>query len=362
MKRVLLRVDFNVPLKNGKVADDFRIRASLPTIQHWLKDGAQVFLIAHLEYGGELPHLDAVRNFLDKSLGFTVGFMRGKLPDVPEKFSERVVLFDNIRLNPGEKDNDPKFARALAAWGDYYVNDAFADSHREHASIVLLPKLLPHEAGLFFQKEVENLSKFFKPQHPFLFILGGKKFETKEPLISRFLRSADAIFVGGALVNTFLSHKGYRVGGSPVEGVQISRYILTNHKILLPEDIVLSRGGKKKTVSLIPASNIERGDLIYDAGPKTIKILAGLAKEAKFILWNGTLGVCEKGFTYGTRTLAKKLGESKAFKVVGGGDTVAAIRKFKLEKNFDFISTGGGAMLEFLAKGTLPGIEALKKH
>lgn len=361
MRKVLLRVDFNVPLKNGKVADDFRIRASLPTIQHWLRTGAQVFLITHSEENGELLHLDAVKCLLEELLGLPVGFARDKLPDVPEKFAERVVLFDNIRLNAGEKKCDPRFAETLASWGDYYVNDAFAASHREHASIVLLPKLLPHEAGLLFQKEVENLSKFFKPQRPFLFILGGKKFETKEPIISRFLTNADAIFVGGALGNTFLSHRGYRVGFSNVERVHISRYVLTNHKILLPEDVVLLRGKKKKTVSLVPTSNIEHGDLIYDAGPKTIKELADLAKEAKSILWNGTLGVCENGFTYGTKTFAKELGKSKAFKVVGGGDTVAAIRKFKLEKNFDFISTGGGAMLEFLAKGTLPGIEALKK-
>ena len=296
---------------------------------------------------------------LEGLLGLRVGFVQGKLPPKPLEFAERVVLFDNIRLNPGEKACDLSFAKTLAAWGDYYVNDAFSASHRKHASIVLLPELLPHEAGFLFEKETENLSKFFKPDHPFLFILGGKKFETKEPLISRFLTSADAIFVGGALGNTFLSNKGYRVGSSPVEDVQISRYVLTNRRVLLPEDAVLLRGKKKKIVSLIPTSNIEHGDLIYDAGPQTIKTLADLAKKAKFVLWNGTLGVCEKGFTYGTKALAEELGKSKAFKVVGGGDTVAAIRKFKLEKNFDFISTGGGAMLEFLAKGTLPGIAAL---
>src|SRR3989338_7465799 len=359
MNKVLLRVDFNVPLKNGKVADDFRIRASLPTIRHWLNKSAQVFLITHLEENGNVPHLDAVRKSLEELLGMEVGFARGKLQAKSCEFAERVVLFDNIRLNPGEKNCDLRFAKLLASCGDYYVNDAFSASHRQHASIFLLPKLLPHEAGPLLKREVENLSKFFKPTHPFLFTLGGKKFETKEPLIERFLKSADAIFVGGALGNTFLSRRGYRVGSSRVEDVKISRYVITNHKILLPEDVVLLRGKSKKTLPLIPTSNIEHGDLIYDAGPKTVKAISDLAKEAKFVLWNGTLGVCEKGFASGTKALAKALGESKAFKVVGGGDTVAAIRKFKLEKNFDFISTGGRAMLEFLAKGTLPGIAAL---
>jgi len=345
MRRVLLRVDFNVPLKKGLVADDFRIKETVPTIKQLLRSGKQVFLITHLDIDGKTPHLDAIKIALEKILGLKVGFLRGRvlLPQKSASMSAKVVLFDNIRLNAGEKQNDRAFARRLAAWGDEYINEAFSASHREHASIVGLPKFLQSSLGPLFKNEIKNLSRFFKPKHPFLLILGGKKFETKEPLVKKFLKSADAIFIGGALGNTFLHQRGVSVGKSKVESIKIPDKILWSEKIMLPEDW------------------IEKNGIIYDAGPKTVRALAELAKKAKFVLWNGTLGLCEKGFDFGTRELAKELGKSKAFKVVGGGDTVAAIRQMKLEKNFDFLSTGGGAMLEFLAKGTLPGIEVLKK-
>lgn len=361
MKKVLLRVDFNTPIKNGSVADDFRIRTALPTINSFLNRGYQVFLLTHLDVNDKTPHLDPIKKVLEKLLGFKVGFLRGKLTPNPIKFYERVVLFDNIRLNPGEKNNDAKFARDLAARGNEYVNEAFSASHRKHASIVGLPKLLPSSMGSLFKKEIENLSRFFKPKHPFLLILGGKKFNTKEPLICRFLKNADAIFVGGALGNTFLYQRGISVGKSKVENEQIPKEILWSPKIFLPEDAIVLGDGKKKAVLM---SEIKKGDIIYDAGPKTVRALGELSKKAKSVLWNGTLGLCEKSFDYGTRELGKALGKSKAFKVVGGGDTVAAIRQMKLERNFDFLSTGGGAMLEFLATGTLPGIVAIKggKH
>lgn len=355
--RVLLRVDFNVPIKGGSVIDDFRIRATLQTILSLLKKGCRIFLISHLENNGKISRLDPVKKTLEKFLNFKIGFVSGKLPKKPTRFSERVVLFDNIRLNPGEKQNDGVFTRNLASWGNRYINEAFAASHRKHASIVGLPGLLPHSAGCLFKKEVKNLSSFFKPKHPFLLILGGKKFSTKEPLICRFLKNADAIFVGGALGNTFLSQRGFSVGKSKIENVKIPKNILWSPKIFLPEDVIVLRNGKKKSVLL---RDVKSSDIIYDAGPKTIGALAKLAKNSKSVLWNGTLGICENGFDYGTKKLGMALGKSDAFKVVGGGDTVAAIRKMKLEKNFDFISTGGGAMLEFLATGTLPGIEALK--
>ena len=342
-KRVLLRVDFNVPLKKGRVADDFKIRKTILTIKKLLGAGNQIFIITHLEIDGKIPHLNPVRSALEKLLGFKIGFARGKLPPKPRKFYERVVLLDNIRLNPGEKKNDLVFARRLAVWGDYYINDAFAESHRKYASIILLPKLLPHEAGPLLKEEIKNLSRFFKPRRPFLVVIAGKKFATKEPLILKFLRSADAVFIGGAIGNTFLARRGINVEKSKIESVKISKNIIWNNKILLPEDWAIKNG------------------VILDAGRKTVKTLGELAKASRFILWNGTLGLCEKGFTYGTKTFAEELGKSKAYKVVGGGDTVAAIREFKAEKNFDFVSTGGGAMLEFLANGTLPGIEALKR-
>ena len=355
-KKVLLRVDFNVPLKNGKVADDFRMRAALPAIKKLISEKKQVFLITHLEENDKTPHLDSIKKTLEKLLGFGIGFAGGKLPKKPIKFYERVVLFDNIRLNQGEKNNDQKFAHRLATWGDEYINEAFSASHRKHASIVRLPKFLPSSTGPLFEKEVKNLSRFFKPKHPFLLILAGKKFGTKEPLISRFLKSTDTIFVGGALGNAFLKQRGLSVGKSKTEDKKIPKEILWSAKIFLPEDAIVLRNGKKKSVLL---SDIKARDIIYDAGAKTVNAIAELARRSKFVLWNGTLGLCENGFDYGTRELAKELGKSNAYKVVGGGDTVAAIRKMKLERNFDFLSTGGGAMLEFLATGPLPGIAAL---
>ena len=342
-KKILLRVDFNVPIARNKVADDFRIKASIKTINGLLKKGAKVLLLTHLEADGKTPGLGAVASRLEKLLKAKIKFIKGKIPADPCEYPERVWLFDNLRLNPGEKKNDRDFAKQLARWGDYYINDAFAASHRKHASIVGIPRFLPHGAGPLMRAEIKNLSKFFNPEHPFLFILAGKKFATKEPLVSKFIKKADAIFIGGALANTFLKKRGVDVKRSKVESVAIPDNILWFPKIILPEDWKIVEG------------------LIYDAGPKTIRTLAELAKNAKLVLWNGTLGLCEKGYTYGTRELGMALGKSKAFRLVGGGDTVAAIRKMKLEKNFDFISTGGGAMLEFLAEGTLPGIEALKK-
>lgn len=342
-KRVLLRVDFNVPLSGGRIADDFRIRASLRTINGLLKKGAKVLLLTHLETDDKTPSIGAIASRLEKLLRTKVRFIKGNIPEEPCDFPERVWLFDNIRLNSGEKKNDDSFARKLSKWGDYFINDAFSASHRKHSSIVGLPKFLPGELGPLMKDEIKNLSKFFGPAHPFLLILGGKKFKTKEPLISKFLAKADAIFIGGALANTFLKKRGIDVRKSKIEKVKIPADILWSPKIFLPEDWEFGGGA------------------IYDAGPKTVKALSELAIRAKFVLWNGTLGLCEKGYTFGTLEFGRALGRSKAFRLAGGGDTVAAVRKMKLEKNFDFISTGGGAMLEFLAKGTLPGIEALKK-
>ncbi len=358
-KKVIIRVDFNVPIAKGKIADDFRIRSTMPSIKYYLSKGAKVLLVTHLETDDKTPHFDVVAKYLECAFKTKIRFIKGPVPEHVQNFPESILLFDNIRLNSGEKKNDLKFAKKLAGWGDFYVNEAFSASHREHASIVSLPKYLPYEAGPLLKKEIAELSKFFKPKHPFLFILGGKKFETKEPLVSKFLKSADAIFIGGALGNTFLALRGTSVGASKVEDIAIPDNILWNNKILLPEDAVVSRGGKKKTVAI---HEVAKDDLIYDAGSQTARALGELAKKAKLVLWNGTLGFCENGFNYGTRELAKDIGQSKAFRLVGGGDTVAALRQMKLEKNFDFISTGGGAMLEFLAKGTLPGIKALKKN
>ena len=342
-KKVLVRIDCNVPLKHGKIADDFKIRAHIPTIKGLLRQGAQVFLITHLEQNGIVPHLDFLLVYLERALGTKVGFIRGRVPVSVREYRERVILFDNIRLNPGEKKNDKNLARRIAAWGNLYINDAFAESHRPYASIISIPKLLPSFLGPVIKNEMRMLSKLFHPPHPFLAIISGNKFATKEPFIKKFLQRADGVFIGGALANTFLSQRGIAVGKSRTEKVSIPKSILEHPKIILPVD------------------GIKRGGAIYDIGPETAKILADLVKNSRCVLWNGTLGVCEKGFVFGTRALARAIGASRAYSVVGGGDTAAAIHALKLKKNFDFISTGGGAMLDFLVDGGLPGIDAIQK-
>ena len=326
MKKILLRVDFNVPMKNGKIADPFRILSHIPTINYYIKKNYEIILISHLEQNGKTPHFGLIRKFLEKKLG-----------------RENFILLENLRLNPGEKKNDLSFTKKLASFGDIFVNDAFGSSHRKHASIVGIPKFLPSRLGPLFKKEIKELSRAFKPKHPFLLAVAGNKFETKEPLISKFLNKADFIFVGGVLANTFLKQRGNDVGKSFVENIKIPKNILWNKKIILPVDF-----------------NIKNGK-IYDSGTATAKILENLVKKSRFILWNGTFGLCEKGFLFGTKSFAESLGRSKAYKIVGGGDTVTAIHKLGLQKNFDFISTGGGAMLELLATGTLPGIDAIRK-
>lgn len=355
--KVLLRTDFNVPIKNGVVVDDFRIRAALPTINFLLGKGATVVMVSHLESNdGTNSSLEPVATQL-KKLGVDVTFIK----DMKHAYTtidagqSKVFLLENIRFFEGEKKNDPAFARELASLADVYVNDAFSVSHRAHASIVGVPSLMPKYAGLQLENEVAHLSKAFSPAHPFLFILGGAKFATKMPLIDKFATIADSIFIGGALANDLLKARGQEVGKSLVSDspVDLSR-ILANPKIFSYVDVAVAGDGVKS------ATDLKASDLIADAGQKTIDVLKDKIAAAKFILWNGPFGIYEKGFTWGTEECARLIAENEsAMKIVGGGDTLAAIAKLGIENKFSFVSTGGGAMLEYLAKGTLVGIEAL---
>ena len=305
-KRVLLRVDFNVlPLKLREP----RILKTLPTIKYLLKKQAKIILLTHLETNdGKTPSTKKLLPYLKRFL--------------PMK---KIKLFENLRRFPGEKKNDLKFAKYLASLGDIYVNEAFSDSHRSHASIMLLPKLLPSFSGFLFNEEVKNLSRVFNPPHPFTLILGGGKIETNLPLLRALLAKTDYVLLGGIIGNKFLKRK-----------------LISSRKIFLSQDLV------------------ERGERIYDVGPKTIESWTPFIKKSKLVVWNGPLGFLEKGFTAGTRRLVAALQKSKAKIIIGGGDTTDCLPP-SLPANI-FISTGGGAMLEFLAKRTLPGIEALKKQ
>ncbi len=360
-KKVILRLDFNVPLRNGKVFDDFRIRKSMPTIELLQSRGAKIIILSHCE-GKESATLKPVFEYLKERM--PISFIEKyvdvtTLETVNAMKDGEVVLFENLRVYPGEKENDQDFAKSLASLADFYVNDAFSCSHREHSSIVGIPKYLPGFVGLLFQSEIEHLSKTFNPPHPFVFILGGAKFDTKIPLIKKFLKIADTVFVGGALAHNFFKELGYPIGASVVsEGVFELKEMLDSKKIVLPTDVVVKHGDE---ISIKLPTEVGQDDVIVDAGAETLINLAELVDSAQYVLWNGPLGNFEIGFKEGTLELAGKIADTSAESVVGGADTLAAISSMDLEKKFNFVSSGGGAMLDFLANGTLLGIEALKK-
>lgn len=358
-KVVLIRVDFNVPIKDGVVEDDFRIQKAIPTIEFLQNKNAKVILIAHLGKGGEslAPAATALNKYLKATF----------VPDIVGELAQKavaamqngeVLLLENLRNDKGEQDCSKVFAVNLAKMADLYVNEAFPVDHREDASIVLLPKLLHSYAGLQLDGEVKNLSHAFdKPKHPFLFILGGAKFSTKMPLIEKYLELTDYVFIGGALANDFLKAKGYEVGQSLVdtENYGIERF-LKNEKLILPVDVVVRSGGKLVNKK---ASEVTKDEIILDVGAETVANLSEVIKKSKFILLNGPLGKYEDGGAESTKKVLADVAASEAESIIGGGDTVALISEMKLEKEFSFVSTGGGATLDFLAHGTLPGIEAL---
>lgn len=360
-KRVLLRADFNVPIEGMKVASDARIRDVFPTLRFLMKNGARVILMSHIGRNKEeslRPVYEYLRqelpiHFIEETVGPNVEQAVNALP------SGSALLLENLRREEGEAQNDAAFAHSLALLGDLYVNEAFPVSHRSHASIVGVPALLPHYAGIQFLKEVEGLSGALKPTRPSLFLLGGAKFETKEPLIEKFLGIYDEVFVGGALANDFLKAKGYEVGRSLLSDEMPLQGLLLRQNLLLPIDVeVETEAGEKETRSL---NEVLPTDSIFDIGPETVHFLRQKIEAASFILWNGPLGVYERGFQEHTEELARLIASSSAHSVIGGGDTVAATEGLTLEGSFSFVSTAGGAMLDFLLEGTLPGIKALQR-
>ena len=359
-KKVLMRVDFNVPIKNGRVEDDFRIKKALPSIKFLKQKGAKIILITHLGKGGE--SLALVAKALNKYL---------KVKFIPEVVGEKVtqavlqmknreiILLENLRNNEGEQSKNKIFAQKLADLADLYVNEAFSVAHREDSSIVILPKLLPAYAGLQLEAEINNLSLAIKsPAHPFLFILGGAKFSTKMPLIKKYLKTADNVFVGGALLNDFLKAKGYEVGMSLVdEGDFGIDKILKNKKLILPTDVLVKSGDKLINKK---ANEVGKDEIILDIGKNSVAMIKPYVQKAKLILWNGPLGKYEAGGAKTTKEILKCVAASSAESIIGGGDTVVLISEMKMENKFSFVSTGGGATLDFLANGTLPGIKALQ--
>lgn len=364
---VIVRAALNVPIENGKVANAFRLHSALPTIEFLRKKRARVVLIGHIgEKGTEtLEPVYETMKAMVPGLAWCSATIGPEAREAVRSLAPGgVVMLENLRRNAGETKNDMKFARQLAELGDVYVEDSFDVCHREHASVVSLPQLLAPYAGLQVLREVAELTKALTPGRPSLAIIGGAKFATKEPVLTSLLKSYDRVFVGGALANDFMRASGKTVGkslvSSDVDELEI-RKLLNNPKLMLPLDEVAAPAGSGHDAGKVYGLNdIPQTHGIYDDGPKTVSALATVAANAKTVLWNGPLGLYEKGFTDATQGLARAIGESQAYSILGGGDTVAAVEELGLAHRFSFISTGGGAMLDFLAKGTLPGLAALE--
>jgi len=350
-KRVLVRTDFNVPMENGEITDDFRIRAALPTIS-WLQErGATVVTASHLGRPKGQPNAK-----------YSMDAVRARLAEL----APGVELLENLRFNAGEEGNDPAFVAQLVDGIDMYVDDAFGACHRAHASIVGPPKTLPSAMGLLLQKEVEVLLGLRNnPKHPFVAVLGGSKISDKLGVVESLLDRVDALVIGGAMCFTFLAAQGYPIGASLWEPDQVDtcKRLLELSKaggkaIHLPEDLTgVDAAGNYATFGI----RLPEGAKGFDIGPGTAAAFSDVIMDARTVFWNGPMGMFEdERFENGTRTVAQAMADTKAFTVVGGGDSAAALAQFGLDDEVDHVSTGGGASLELLELGDLPGLEALR--
>ncbi len=360
--RVLMRSALNAPIERGVVTNTYRIYESIKTIRKLAHGGAKTVVCGHIGRKAT-DSLLPVWEILKKEIGPSVLFASDVIgKDAQTKVANlkngEVLLLENTRREPGETNNDYSFAQKLSSFGDVYINDAFADSHRSHASIIGVPTFLKHFAGPHFIQEMEGIAPAQHPPSPSFAIIGGAKFLTKEPLIQTLLDRYDQVFIGGALANDFFAAQGHEVGRSLVSFNTNAKEFLINSKLLLPSDVVID-SPEGKVVREV--DEIEPRDMVLDVGPKTIQALKAHIEKSRFILWNGPLGNFEKGFSEGTEEVAKYVAAAKATSVIGGGDTIAAIENLQIRTHFTHVSTAGGAMLQFIADGTLPGIEALKE-
>ncbi len=378
-KRVLVRVDFNCPMENGAVLDDSRIRAALPTIRHALKRRAKVVVMSHLGRpdGKRVPELslEPVGIELAKLLDTDVVLADDCVGDgarkvVADLYGGRIALLENLRFHPGESSNDEHFSRELAAMADVYVNDAFGTLHRAHASVVGVPQLLRERcAGLLVKREVDALSALLGDvKKPYVVILGGSKVEYKIRTIHSLLGRADALLIGGAMANTFLAARGTSMGKSLLEreSFLLARSVLADAArrsipVILPQDLVVATSPDSTERRIVPVTSVPPDMMALDIGPATIAAFGEHIDRAATIFWNGPMGLFEKPpFHEGTVKVAEMAGTSMGFKVVGGGDSVEAVRMHCLNCRFDHLSTGGGASLKFLEGKELAGLTALE--
>lgn len=378
-KKVLVRVDFNVPLENGIVADDTRIKATIPTLQYLIDQRARIILLTHLgrpegKVDPELK-LDPVAKKLSELLTKNVK----KLDDcvgeevqkaVNELLSGHVLLLENTRFHPEETENDPEFCKQLAALGEILVIDSFGTAHRKHASTYGIAEYLPAYGGFLIEKEVNTLSELMKEvERPFTIIMGGAKIETKIGLMKKFVSQADHFLVGGGLANTFLAAKGYNVGESLHEAykMEVAQEIMLEAETLkdefhLPKDVLVADEANEDATTLdLPVDDIMGDMKIFDIGQQTIETFEEVIRKSKTIVWNGPMGMFEiDKFSRGTRHIALAIAKANTKTIIGGGDTIDAIKEFGINlDDYSHVSTGGGAMLQFLEGTSLPGVEII---
>ena len=364
-KRVLVRAGLDLSLEaDGSVSDVYRVEQALPTLRYLQEAGARTIIISHIGRDPQqtnAPVAKALSAFIKVAYVADI-FGRVAIDMVAAMQPGDVVLLENLRQHYDlEKAQDMDFAKSIAALGEIYVNDAFSNSHREHASMVTLPKLLPHYAGLLVRDEVNNLNEALKPPHPAFVMIGGSKFETKGPVVKSFLQTYDHVFVVGAIANDILKARGFAIGRSKVSD-SVPDVAISTHANLVPlPDVTVEGLDGHASVKKVEAVGAD--DMIVDIGPDAVAAVAPFIEQANFILWNGPTGIYEKGYTTYTKQIALMIAHrvaEGATCVIGGGDTIAAIDAAGVDKTkLGFLSTGGGAMLEYILQGTLPAISVL---